>query len=84
VTDNNAPPIPEQNPLEATHRDLELYWVDAVFAILTLPLLFWALMYAVTGNEQMYATRSGRMRVYSTLLIIEALLVGAIVWAIVR
>jgi hypothetical protein len=58
--------------------------VDVLFAILTLPLLFWALMYAVTGHEQLYATRAGRMRVYLLLLAIEVVIAAIVGYWIAR
>lgn len=64
-------------------QGLEFGAVDIIFATLTLPLLFWALMYAVTGQEQLYATRRGRMRIYLVLLAIEAIIVLGIVWWVV-
>lgn len=61
-------------------RDFDLGVVDVVLGILTLPLLFWALMYAVTGAEHVVATRSARMRLYLVLLAIEVVIAVALVW----
>ncbi len=52
--------------------------VDWILGFLTMPLLFWALMYAVTGGEGMFATRAARMRLYVVLLVLEALIVVGI------
>lgn len=51
---------------------------DVVFGILTLPLLFWVMMYAVTGAERLYATPAARMRVYLWLLAAELLVAAAV------
>lgn len=63
-------------------RDFEVGAADIVLGGLTLPLLPWALMYAVTGHERLYATRRGRMRVYVVLLAVEVIIAVAIatVW----
>jgi hypothetical protein len=58
--------------------------LDVVLGVLTLPLLFWALMYAVTGHERLYATRAARLRLYLVLLAVEVVLVAAIVWWVAR
>jgi hypothetical protein len=58
--------------------------LDVVFGVLTLPLLFWALMYAVTGHERLYATRAARMKLYLVLLAIEVVLAAVIVWLVMR
>ena len=58
--------------------------LDIVLGVLTLPLLFWALMYAVTGHERLYATRAARLRLYGVLLAIEVVLVLAIVLWVTR
>lgn len=71
-------------PVVDEASDIDLGPLDIVFGILTLPLLFWALMYAVSGNEAMYATRAGRMKVYLVLLAIEIVLVLGIVWWFMR
>lgn len=65
-------------------EDLDLGVIDFVLGALTLPLLFWAALYAVSGHERLYATRAARVRVYLWLLVIEAALVGALVWWITR
>jgi hypothetical protein len=63
---------------------LDLGPSDIVFGVLTLPLLPWALMYAVTGHEELYATRAGRMRVYVVLLVLEVLIIALIAWWLLR
>lgn len=65
-------------------RDFDIGPLDIVLGILTLPLLFWTLMYAVTGAEKIVATRSARYRLYAVLLAIELLIVGVIVWWVTR
>lgn len=64
--------------------DLDLGAVDVVLSALTLPLLFWVAMYAVTGHERLYATREARLRLYLLLLGIEAVLVTAAAWWFTR
>lgn len=78
VTSRTGPEPVDEN------RGFEFGPLDVVFAVLTLPLLFWALMYAVTGQEQMFATRAGRMRIYLVLLAVEVVLVAALVWWFTR
>lgn len=65
-------------------RDLDIGVVDVVLGILTLPLLFWVLMYAVTGGERIIATRAARHRLYAVLLAIEVVIAGGIAWWLVR
>jgi hypothetical protein len=65
-------------------HDLDLGAVDIVLGVLTMPLLFWVLMYAVTGAEHVLATRRARVRLYLVLLAIEIVLVAAIVWLVIR
>jgi hypothetical protein len=79
------PPVVRTGPQPVDEaRGLDFGPLDIVFATLTLPLLFWALMYAVTGHEEMYATRQGRMRVYIVLLVLEVLIVALIAWWLLR
>jgi hypothetical protein len=65
-------------------HDFDLGLVDVVLGLLTMPLLFWVLMYAVTGAEHILATRRARIRLYMILLAIELAMVAAIVLVIVR
>ncbi len=65
-------------------RDFDIGVLDVVLAILTLPLLFWALMYAVTGAERIVATRGERYRLYAALLALEVMIAGAIAWWVTR
>ncbi|MCW2925333.1 MAG: hypothetical protein JWM98_2737 [Thermoleophilia bacterium] len=66
-------------------RDFDIGFADVVLGVLTLPLLFWFLMYVVTGGERFVATPQARMRVYAWLLAIEVVLGGAIVaWLVLR
>lgn len=74
TSDEQARPPADRDPAS---RGYEIGAIDVVLGILTFPLLFWALMYAVTGHEQLYATRAGRMRVYRVLLVIEVVFVAA-------
>jgi hypothetical protein len=61
-------------------RDFDIGPLDWVLALLTFPLLFWVLMYAVTGGEAIFATRRARYRLYAVLLAIEVVLVVGLVW----
>lgn len=61
-------------------KDFDIGPLDWVLGFLTMPLLFWALMYAVTGGEGMFATRAGRYRLYAVLLALEVLIVLGLVW----
>lgn len=75
----------EQHTAPTYHsRDFQIGWWDVVLSILTLPLLFWALMYAVTGHEELYATRAGRMRVYIVLLVLQAIFALIAIWWFTR
>ena len=65
-------------------RDFDIGAVDIVLGVLTMPLLFWVLMFAVTGAEQVVATRSARMRLYVILLATELAIVAAIVLMVLR
>ena len=68
-------------PIEVDEtRDFDIGPLDVVLGILTLPLLFWALMYAVTGAERIVATRSARYRLYVVLLVLEAVIAALLVW----
>jgi hypothetical protein len=73
-----APPVVDES------RDIEFWWVDVVLGIITLPLLFWALMYAVTGAEKIVATREARLKLYGVLLVLEAIIAAIIVYAVTR
>lgn len=73
-----VPPVVDES------RDLQLGWQDAVFGFLTLPLLFWALMYAVSGAEQWVATPRARMKLYGVLLALELLIVLVIAFMVTR
>jgi hypothetical protein len=70
-------------PVDESH-DFDIGPVDVVLGILTMPLLFWVLMYAVTGGEGMFATRGARYRLYAWLLAIEVVLVAGIVLWLTR
>lgn len=62
-------------------QDFDIGFLDVVLGIVTLPLLFWALMYAVTGAERIVATRAARYRLYAVLLAVELVIAAAIaVW----
>ena len=77
----------EQRPQTTTIDESQEFGfgpLDVVLGIVTLPLLFWALMYAVTGHERLYATRPARMKLYLVLLAIEVVLVAAIIWWVTR
>ncbi len=65
-------------------RDLDIGPLDWVLAVLTMPLLFWALMYAVTGGEGMFATRQARYRLYAVLLGLELVIAAVLVWWFTR
>ena len=80
----NEVPRPYPEPVVDESRDFDIGAVDVVLGILTLPLLFWALMYAVTGAERMVATRQARLKLYAVLLVLEALIVGAILLLVLR
>ena len=73
-----VPPVVDET------ADLDFGPLDIVFGVLTLPLLFWALMYAVSGHEALYATRAARKNVYLVLLVLEVLIVLGIVWWVLR
>ena len=64
-------------------QDLDIGPVDIVLGLLTLPLLFWATLYAVSGHERIYATRAARLKLYLVLLAIEIVIVLGIVWIVV-
>lgn len=61
-------------------RDLDIGALDWVLGIATMPLLFWVLMYAVTGGEWIFATRSSRYRLYCVLLAVELVVAVALAW----
>jgi hypothetical protein len=65
-------------------QDLDIGAVDIVLGVITLPLLFWAALYAVSGHERLYATRAARLKLYLVLLAVEVVLVLAIVWLVMR
>ena len=64
--------------------DFDFGPLDVVFGILTLPLLFWALMYAVTGAEWIVATRRARYRLYAVLFALQLVIAGVITWLVLR
>lgn len=64
--------------------DLDLGPVDVVLGIITLPLLFWATLYAVSGHERIYATREARLRLYRFLLAIEVVIVAGVLLVVLR
>lgn len=65
-------------------QDLHIGPVDIVLGIITLPLLFWATLYAVSGHERIYATPQARLRLYLLLLALEAIIVLVAVWWFTR
>lgn len=69
-----VPPVVDES------ADIDFGPLDVVFGLLTLPLLFWALMYAVTGAEGMVATRRARMKLYLWLLAAELAIVAVLLW----
>lgn len=75
---------PQQGTTIDESQDLDIGAVDIVLGIITLPLLFWATLYAVSGHERLYATRAARLRLYLVLLAIEVVLVLALVWWLMR
>ncbi|MEO6867415.1 MAG: hypothetical protein ABI200_05290 [Gaiellales bacterium] len=66
------------------HADYEFGPLDIVLGLLTAPLLFWALMYAVTGHQAVYATRASRLRLYLLLLAIEIVMAAGVLWWVFR
>jgi hypothetical protein len=82
-----TPPTPQQSqPTPSPRfgidesRDFDIGPLDWLLATLTMPLLFWVLMYAVTGGERILATRAARYRLYAALLGVEVLIVAAVIW----
>lgn len=65
-------------------RDFDFGPFDVVGAVLTLPLIFWVLMWAVTGSERIVATRPARYRLYAVLLVLEVAIAAAIAWWVTR
>lgn len=65
-------------------QDIDLGPADYILGVITLPLLFWATLYAVTGHERLYATREARLRLYLWLLALEVVLVAVAVWWFTR
>lgn len=65
-------------------RDFDIGPLDVVLGVLTFPLLLWVLQYAFTGSERIVATRAARYRLYAVLLVVEAVIIGALVWWFTR
>lgn len=63
--------------------DFNIGSLDWIFGLLTFPLLFGVLMYAVTGGQSLYATRSARYRLYAVLFGIEMVIVAMLVWWVI-
>lgn len=61
-------------------QDFDIGPLDWVLGVLTMPLLFWVLMYAVTGGEWIFATRHSRYRLYAVLLVLEAVIAVVLAW----
>jgi len=66
-------------PVVDEESELQLGIRDVIFGLLTLPLLFWVMMYAVTGHERLYATPRARIRLYLAILAVEVLVALAVV-----
>ena len=78
-----SPPAPTPVMKHDEAIDFDISPAEWVLAMLTIPLLFWVLMYAVTGAEHIIATRRARMRLYAILLALEAVIVAIIVAVVV-
>jgi len=79
--ESTAPdPDPYVPPVVDEGSGIDLGPMDVVFGILTLPLLFWALMYAVSGAERIVATPRARMKLYLWLLGIELVIAAVVLW----
>lgn len=61
-------------------RDFDIGPLDWALGILTLPLLPWVMMYAVTGGEWLFATRAVRYRLYGVLLAAEGVIGAGLAW----
>jgi hypothetical protein len=72
-------PAPHEHQVDEA-VDFDIGPWDWILGFLTMPLLFWVLMYAVTGGEWIFATRGARYRLYAILLAIEVAIVAALLW----
>lgn len=61
-------------------QDFDIGPLDWLLGVLTMPLLFWVLMYAVTGGEWIFATRQTRYRLYAVLLVVEVGIAALLAW----
>ena len=87
--DTQLPQLPQESPsyvppVVDEGRDFEIGPLDIVLGVLTLPLLLFAIQYAVSGSEKLLATPHARLRVYAVLLAIEAVIVAAILFFVLR
>lgn len=73
-------PTPPPTTTIDESQGLDIGAADIVLGLITLPLMFWATLYAVSGHERIYATRAARLRLYLVLLAVEVLLVALIAW----
>jgi hypothetical protein len=68
----------------ADELDLQLGAPDFLLGVLTLPLLLFALMFATSGTTELFTNPVPRRKLMAVLLVIEAIGIGAIVWAITK
>lgn len=76
----------DSSPELKVDESIDFDWgaADLVLGLLTLPLMFWVLMYAVTGAEHIIATRAARMRLYVVLMVLQVVTVAVIVAVMFR
>ncbi|MCW2949157.1 MAG: hypothetical protein JWN41_170 [Thermoleophilia bacterium] len=71
-------------PLVDESKGVDLGPLDIVLGVLTLPLLLFAIQYAVSGSEALLATRAARLKVYGVLLTVELIVAAAILTLVFR
>jgi hypothetical protein len=85
----DSEPLPTKStsyvpPVVDEARDFDIGPLDIILGVLTLPLLLFAIQYAVSGSEKLLATPQARLKVYGVLLVLEAIILAVIFAFVLR
>lgn len=73
-----VPPVIDES------RHFDIGPLDIILGVLTLPLLLFAIQYAVSGSESLLATPKARLKVFAVLLTVEVVAVAIILFFVLR
>ncbi|MBC7462096.1 MAG: hypothetical protein H7287_12095 [Thermoleophilia bacterium] len=73
-----VPPVVDES------KGFDIGPLDIILGVLTLPLLLFAIQYAVSGSESVIATPKARLKLFAVLLSVEVVAVAIILFIVLR